>query len=180
MVHGQCRGDSEKDHVAEALMEVVKCQFYTAKLQDFLRVAEANAEAAIWQHRVKEAALQVLITSWSLCIQIAIRIAGNRDAVGALQSEEVQLCASRLASYLQAYPNEHATTISVVLAGLGLPQRKLSERKSSSSGLLTVRFAMDRKETRAKGAFMASKCICHVLEVSKNLDIERHPSFWVV
>ena len=138
-------------------MEAVKCQLYAAELQAFLRVTVATSEEAIREYRAKEVAPLVLITTWFLCIRIAIKIVEDRDALSALQSEEVQLCVPKVASYLQAYPNEHATTISIVLAGLELPQRKRPVRKSCSSGLLTFRFAMDRKETQGKGAFARSE-----------------------
>ena len=157
VVDGQCRGDYDKDHIVEALVEAVKSRFYAAELQDFLRAAEATSDDAVRQYTVKEVAPLVLITSWCLCIRIAMRILEGRDALSALQGADVQVYAVKLASYLRAYPNGHATTISVVLAGLGLPQGKLAERKSNSSGLLTIRFAMDCTKARAEGPFAASE-----------------------
>jgi hypothetical protein len=79
---------------------------------------------------VIEHAPLVLITSWCLCIRMAIRIVEAPDALGALQDEDIQSCALRLACYLRAHPSKHATTISIVLAGLGLPQGIAAERKA--------------------------------------------------
>ena len=134
VVDGQCRGEYDKDHIVEALVEAVKSRFYAAELQDFLIGAEARLDDAIRRYTVKEAAPLLLITSWCVCIRIAIRIVEDRDALSALQGDDVQLYAVRLASYLRTYPNEHATTISVVLAGLGLPRGKLGTERKSNSG----------------------------------------------
>jgi hypothetical protein len=49
VVDGQCHGDSEKDHIAKALVEAMKRQFYHAQLQDFLIATEKKSEEAIQQ-----------------------------------------------------------------------------------------------------------------------------------
>jgi len=82
---------------------------------------------------VEEVAPLLLIMSWSICIRIVIRIMEDQEFFHGLWSEEVQCYVSKLVRFLQAYPHQHATTVSLVLVGLRLQQRYLDERKSSES-----------------------------------------------
>lgn len=133
VVDRHCCADSQKDQVPESLVDAVKCQFYDPNLQTFLAAAESSSGQGIWEHKVEEVAPSLLITSWSICIRIVIRIMEDQDLLHALLSEEVHSCASKLVMYLRAYPHQHATTVSLVLAGLGLQQEYLCERKPNNS-----------------------------------------------
>jgi len=45
VVDRHCRANSQKDQVAEALVDAVKCQFYDPNLQAFLVAAESSSRA---------------------------------------------------------------------------------------------------------------------------------------
>ena len=56
-----------------------------AHLQTFLEFAVVESEKAIQKHQTKEVSPVVLITTWTLCIQIAIHVVEAQNAVNALQ-----------------------------------------------------------------------------------------------
>ena len=124
------RGDLEKDRVAECLVGAVKCQFHSNQLQAFLLLAETTSDAAVRQQKIKEHAPLMLLTVWCLCVRIQIEMVEAADVLDALHGELVQISALKVARYLEAFePYEHANTICIILAGLGLTQRNSTQRK---------------------------------------------------
>jgi hypothetical protein len=107
--------------------------------------------SAIKQNRLEHVSPLLLLMSWNLGIRIGIKIVEDRNALNALRSETVQLWALELVHYLRAYPKGHATTVSLVLAGLGLPTRSPDDRKEGRCDSLTIRSPMDFRETQRKG-----------------------------
>ena len=118
-IKGQDRGNTETDCV---LREV--CQFNEVELQKAVTIAEDDLGSAIKQNSVEHFAPLLLLVSWALGIRIGLKIVEAGNALHVLRSETVQLWALKLVDYLRAYPEGHVTTISVLLAGLGL--RKMS------------------------------------------------------
>jgi hypothetical protein len=127
-IRGQERGNTETDRV---LLEALKCQFNEVELREVVEIAEENLGSAIERGSTENIAPLLLLVSWDLGIRIGLQIVETGNALHALKSEPVQLWALNLVNYLRAYPEGHATTITVVLAGLGLSKFKHGDREGT-------------------------------------------------
>ena len=121
VIKGQGHGNTETNCV---LREALKYQFNEVGLQKVVTIAKDELGSAIKQNSVEHFAPLLLLVSWALGIRIGLEIVEAGHALHGLRSKTVQMRARKLVNYPRAYPEGHVTTISVLLAGLGL--RKMS------------------------------------------------------